>query len=144
MLSTVSFVLTNNFIEYALPIRVFSGNIMEHPQARGRRVFRQRRFIRDHVRILPSAHTYQITMTRVGCKFLDGDNLGWGLKAFRDELSTLLGVRSDLDARWGGSIHWRNEQEISVEEDSFRFALKIRIEPDSPPLLLRPAAHLKG
>lgn len=103
---------------------------MEEPQERGRRTKRERMLIRAHLTHIISAERFRVRMARVGPKMLDSDNLAWGLKAFRDEISKCLGVRNDIDFKWGGRIEWvEPEQELTKEDSPFKYGLRVSIEP---------------
>lgn len=73
---------------------------------------------RVQLRAIADADSILVTLTRIGVKLLDTDNLAAGFKATRDAIARCLGI-DDGDAR----IAWRYTQEAGG-----KYAVRIRIE----------------
>src|SRR5579883_1055616 len=73
---------------------------------------------RDRLPPLPAT----ITLTRIGVRFLDSDNLQGALKAVRDEVAVQIGA-DDADPR----LVWRYEQEIAKERREW--GIRVEISP---------------
>lgn len=104
-LSGVSDVVDKNeSIQYSIPIRTVSAlNMREHWAKRAKRVKAERNaayLLTPHVS-LPAA----ITMTRLGPRRLDDDNLRGALKGVRDGIADRLGVDDG-----GELVEWRYGQ----------------------------------
>lgn len=98
-------------IEVLLPVRTWSeANQRGHWGKRARRAKKQREAARLLVRAarcaLPKSGTVAITLTRIGPRVLDSDNLASALKAVRDGVADALRV-DDGSSR----IEWRYAQE---------------------------------
>jgi hypothetical protein len=104
-------------LEFTVPVKAtFTLNSREHWSARARKRKAERRsvglayrnaFIRTPSFTLsgPSWKTYVVTLTRIGPRKLDSDNVQGALKAIRDEVAAQLGI-DDGDPR----ITWKYEQ----------------------------------
>lgn len=97
--------------EVLLPVRTWSeANQRGHWGKRARRTKKQREAARLLVRaarwVLPKSGTIAITLTRIGPRVLDSDNLASALKAVRDGVADALRV-DDGSSR----IEWRYAQE---------------------------------
>jgi hypothetical protein len=106
-------------IEFEVPIRTVTGlNAREHWRARARRVEKERLAVarywqtiawswRRELELLVKAGDYfVVTLTRIGPRKCDSDNLQGALKAVRDQVAEELGL-DDGDER----LEWRYEQE---------------------------------
>lgn len=87
-------------IRVILPIKVVSvANLREHFMARAKRSKLHRETAHLMLRRLaPPAPPVTVTMTRIGSRTLDTDNLSSGCKAARDGIADWLGV-DDADPR---------------------------------------------
>lgn len=101
-----------------LPLRIQPvANLREHWGARARRAKAHRKAAMAVPRHpLPCV----VTLTRVGPKPLDDDNLTGGFKALRDGIADRLGV-DDADPR----VTWRYDQ---VRGKAKEYAARVRIE----------------
>lgn len=99
-------------IAAVVPIATRSPNKREHWGARARRVRTERAAVFGALRGLdaPLALPLVVTLTRIGARRLDGDNLQGALKGVRDGVAGFLGV-DDADPR----ITWRYAQEMTRE-----------------------------
>ncbi len=61
---------------------------------------------------------YAVTLTRIGKRKLDSDNLQGGFKAIRDAIAKAFGIDDGSD-RWG----WRYDQRVEK-----RYGIEITIE----------------
>ncbi len=103
-------------INFTVPIATKSAsNLREHWRARQRRVKAQRhattwaaygRKDKAELEDLHEAPPCTVWLTRVSPRELDDDNLRGALKAVRDELAELLGLKSDRDPR----VSWEYDQ----------------------------------
>lgn len=113
-------------LRIVVPIRIESEmNRREHWTARKKR-FDAQRFatwcvLRGEVDLvrLSFAPVIEVTLTRIGPRTLDGDNLQGGFKAVRDEIARILGI-DDGDPR----ITWRYGQEKGKPKE---YAVRIEI-----------------
>lgn len=112
-------------IRYEIPVRAVSeANLRECWQARRRRAKAQREVAYYHtVNEMACAHNrprlpMAITLTRIGKRRLDSDNLARSLKAVRDGIADALGV-DDGDER----IEWRYAQRVGKD-----YAVEVEIE----------------
>lgn len=90
-------------IRVVLPIRIVSvANVREHWAARAKRSKLHRETAHLMLRRLaPPAPPVTVTMTRIGPRTLDTDNLSSGCKAARDGVADWLGVDDgDLRVTW--------------------------------------------
>ena len=107
----------NVIITFEVPIRIESeANQRVHWSKRWRRFRDQRIILRNgwnratnHAGKL-NASSYVVTLTRIGHKLLDDDNLAGGLKGVQDEIAKILGI-DDGDAR----IKWVRKQRKGTE-----------------------------
>jgi hypothetical protein len=110
--------------DLTIPLRISSLNAREHWATRARRVRRERAIVRlawmsteagalrevfYHAIIHKSP--LRVTLTRVGKRVMDSDNLIGGLKGPRDELASLIGV-DDLDGTDG--VTWHYDQRVGA------------------------------
>lgn len=128
-------------MEWTLPLRLPSANVREHPHARARRVREQRmaarvttvakagpawgRLVLDlnlkAIRIEPHPDTVwplTVTVTRIGPRTLDTDNLAFSAKAVRDGIADAFGI-DDGDER---AVQWAYAQERGEH------AVRVRIQ----------------
>lgn len=120
-------------IEIRLPLRLRSeANERDSWQAKSARAKEQRAIVRmrltPEVRRVVMVTPYLVTITRIGPRVLDGDNLQRSAKAVRDTIAECLGL-DDGDQR----ITWVYAQEKSTRFTRGRlpvnaFAIKIRVE----------------
>lgn len=114
-----------------LPIRVVSeANRREHWATKARRAKAQRGAallaVRAHAPSIvatigaPSKPRLVVTLTRIGVRALDSDNLARAFKAVRDGIADALGI-DDGDSR----IDWRYEQRRGGVRE---YAVEIRLE----------------
>lgn len=114
-----------------LPIRVVSeANRREHWATKARRAKAQRSAallaVRAHASSIvatmgaPSRPRLVVTLTRIGVRALDSDNLARAFKAVRDGIADALGI-DDGDKR----IAWRYEQRRGGVRE---YAVEIRLE----------------
>jgi len=90
--------------EYEIPVKIESeANQREHWAVKAKRAKLQRNMACALTKFHPLPVT--VTLTRVGVRLLDDDNLAGGFKAVRDGIADRLGV-PDNDPR----ITWRYEQ----------------------------------
>lgn len=66
--------------------------------------------------------TFTITLTRIGVRKLDGDNLQRGFKSCRDSVATILGIDDGSER-----IEWRYEQEKGKPKE-YAARIEIRAE----------------
>jgi hypothetical protein len=105
-------------IEIELPIRLVSvANVRECWQQRAARTKKHRQAA---IAIPKHAVPCTVTITRIGPKELDGDNLQSSCKAVRDGIADRLGV-DDRDPR----VTWLYAQEKARPK---RYAVRVRIE----------------
>lgn len=113
-------------IEITVPVRIVSEmNTREHWRVRDGR-FRTHKYAvhyalanhRAQLREIAAEGPIVVTLTRIGKKTLDTDNLASGFKACRDEVAGVLGI-DDGSPR----ITWNYEQQAGRE-----YAAIIRIE----------------
>ncbi len=99
-------------IAVIVPVATRSPNKREHWGARARRVRAERIAVVDALRgqDAPFAAPLVVTLTRIGARRLDGDNLQGALKGVRDGVAGFLGV-DDGDPR----ITWRYAQQATRE-----------------------------
>jgi hypothetical protein len=121
-------------MKLTIPMRTYSeSNRREHWAVKARRVKEQRGLVAMCYRGCITSTTRQIiffhvhkpakltiTLTRLGKKLMDDDNLARSFKAIRDELSQQLGV-DDGDKR----LRWRYKQRLTKSN----YAVEIEIEP---------------
>jgi hypothetical protein len=108
-------------IEIELPLRLFSvANLREHWAKRAARTKAHRR-----AAIAVPKHSVPciVTITRIGPKMLDGDNMQHACKGLRDGIADRLGV-DDRDP----AVEWRYAQEIARPK---RYAVRVRIEDEA-------------
>jgi len=116
-------------IEVLLPVRTWSeANQRGHWGKRARRAKKQREAARLLVRAarvaLPASGTVAITLTRIGPRALDSDNLASGLKAVRDGVADALRI-DDGSSR----IEWRYAQEKGKPGE---YAVRVAIHQPEP------------
>jgi hypothetical protein len=105
-------------IEIELPLRLVSvANVRESWQQKAARTRAHRRAA---IAIPRHAVPCTVTITRIGPKELDGDNLLSSCKAVRDGIADRLGVK-DNDPR----VTWLYAQEKAKPK---RYAVRVRIE----------------
>jgi crossover junction endodeoxyribonuclease RusA len=114
--------VSRTIIEAILPIRTVSeANMREHWGAKAKRAKEQRRIARwtlaGSCRGMKKAKRITITLTRVGVRNLDSDNLARSMKAVRDGIADALGI-DDGDAR----LTWFYRQERG------EYAVKVKID----------------
>lgn len=102
---------TQSIADVTLPIRIVSeANVRECWQAKHRRSRKQRDMAylccRGYRRMAGNERPVSITLTRIGRRKLDGDNLQRGFKAVRDGVADALGVDDGSDR-----ITWQYRQE---------------------------------
>lgn len=116
-------------LEFLAPIRIESEmNKREHWRARKKRFSTQRFFVRLQFAGCPKdprwgfldEPPYIVTLTRIGPRTLDDDNLAGGFKAVRDEIAAILHI-DDGDPR----ITWLYAQQRGRARE---YAIRIRIE----------------
>jgi hypothetical protein len=94
-------------IEVSLPLRTRSTlNVREHWTRRARRMQAQRAVVRMRLAVVKLSLPAVVTLTRVGPRALDGDNLQGALKAVRDGVADALGVDDGSE-----DIQWFYSQE---------------------------------
>lgn len=98
-------------IRFKCPVRIESeANRRDHWAARHRRFAKQRRIVALHLLALGGFSRPKppltVTLTRIGPRALDTDNLAGGCKAVRDQIAAWLGI-DDGDPR----MEWRYRQE---------------------------------
>jgi len=102
-------------IMVSLPLRTHSTlNVREHWRKRARRAQEERAVVRMRlagVRGWPPPLPVTVTLTRVGPRKLDGDNVQGALKAARDGVADALGVDDGSE-----EVLWFYEQERGVYE----------------------------
>ncbi len=119
-------------IEFQIPIKlVSSGNAREHWRKVAKRKKEQRSFGRmfceDKLRMTPASETWRIaqgivlkvTITRIGKRVMDDDNLAASAKYVRDGIADALGI-DDGDTT---KVTWAYKQLIGKE-----YGCHIRIE----------------
>ena len=117
-------------VQVEIPIRTTTGlNAREHWRVRARRVQAERRATalvwRSCVGALPPARgPILVTLTRIGPRKCDDDNLQGGLKAVRDQIAAELGV-DDGDTTL---VAWRYRQERGPFGVRVRVYEKSRLE----------------
>lgn len=96
-----------NELRCVLPFHLVpSANAREHWSITARRTREQRGVTRMRLGMIPGRLPCVVTLTRIGPKALDGDNLRNACKAVRDGVADALGVKSDADPR----ITWQYAQ----------------------------------
>lgn len=111
-------VITHSAVEVSLPLRTRSTlNAREHWRERAARTREQRAVVRMRLGTVRLPLPAKVTLTRVGPRALDGDNLQGALKAVRDGVSDALGVDDGSDA-----VTWIYGQERGG------YAVRIRVE----------------
>jgi hypothetical protein len=105
-------------IAWTVPVRVKGPNAREHWKARARRVKSERSAVWGSclvevgalgvsgLRAIP--RPLVVTLTRVGARMMDDDNVQGSLKAVRDEVANLLGE----DDGPAAPVRWRYGQEL--------------------------------
>jgi hypothetical protein len=118
-------------IEFTAPVRIESeANTRCHWAARKKRFDEQRMVTRCAMRNCGThpgfviGRNATVTLTRVGPRRLDDDNLAGGFKAVRDEIARILNV-DDGDPR----VTWRYEQERGAPK---QYAIRVKIESMTP------------
>lgn len=121
-------------IEFTVPVRIESANVMRdrHWSIRKRKTDEQKSAVfwsyrkatsgrgRHYaMRLLADQHV-TVTLTRIGPRKLDSDNLTSGFKSVRDQVADILGV-DDGDER----VEWICRQERGRPRE---YAARIRIE----------------
>ena len=113
-------------IRFSVPLRVKSLNAREHWRAKARRVAKERSDTHmAALHQLGAAWTLRVclpctvTMTRVGRKRFDSDNLVGSLKAVRDQIADDLKTGDGPD----GPVTWRYAQRVGRE-----YAVEIEID----------------
>lgn len=109
-------------IDVTLPLRLVSlSNQREHWAKRAKRAKAHRAITSLRFKVPHNAQAFRgplvITLTRIGKRKLDDDNLRGACKSVRDGVADFLGV-NDADPR----IEWKYEQEKG------EYAVRIRIE----------------
>ena len=109
-------------IEVSLPLRTRSTlNVREHWRKRAKRAQEERAVVRMRLAVVrgwaPSLPV-TVTLTRVGPRALDGDNVQGALKAVRDGVADALGVDDGSE-----DVQWLYEQrggayEVRVKVES--------------------------
>lgn len=102
-------------VEVVLPIRIESELNRRGDWQRHERFSEQKRAayytLQQHaitLQLIAKSAGIRVTMTRLGRRFLDDDNLAGGFKAVRDQVAALLKI-DDADPR----VRWRCEQELA-------------------------------
>lgn len=113
-------------IVVVVPMRLPSAaNLREHHMARARRVKDQRKWVGLALRSvrprLAVGGGLRCTLTRVGPRPLDSDNLDGAFKAVRDAVAEWMGV-DDGDEGPDGFWEWKCEQRKGL------YAVEIRLE----------------
>ncbi len=110
-------------IEIHMPIRTVSeANVRECWQAKHRRAKGQKEavglMLNRYRRTLQAfAGRFHVTLTRIGVRKLDGDNLQRSFKAIRDQVAETIGI--DDGSEW---IEWKYAQEKG------KYAVKVTVE----------------
>lgn len=109
---------------FYVPVRTVSeANSREHWAAKAKRARLQRLAVFVHLQdndmMIPKPPCI-VTITRIGVRKLDGDNLQRAMKAVRDEVANRLGVDDGGDA-----VEWRYDQRKGGAKE---YAVEIRIE----------------
>ncbi|MET3654067.1 hypothetical protein [Dyella japonica] len=108
-------------IEIELPLRLVSvANVRECWQQKAARTKAHRRAA---IAVPKHAVPCVVTITRIGPRMLDGDNLQSACKGLRDGIADRLGV-DDRDP----AVEWRYTQEIAKPK---RYAVRVRIESEA-------------
>lgn len=115
-------------ISLTLPIRTVSeANMREHWSAKANRARLQRQFTKvslgPHFRKIMITGAFTITLTRVGVRPLDDDNLARSFKAIRDGVADALGIDDG-----SALLTWKYDQMRGRPKE---YAVKIQIEPQS-------------
>ena len=99
---------------FIAPLRTVSlANAREHWAVRAKRAKTERLVVRAEMQNCPEMGDgpLVVSMTRMGKRLLDDDNLAGSFKAIRDEIAACLG-RDDAP---GSGIRWEYEQRKSKE-----------------------------
>lgn len=121
--------MTTTAAHVTIPIRaVNESNAREHPQARARRVRRERETVRlvwhsaegRALREVATRDRLRVMLVRIGRRLMDTDGVCSSMKHFRDEVAACLGV----DDAPGSRIVWAYAQET----DPVRYAVRIELE----------------
>jgi hypothetical protein len=111
-------------ISVLLPIRTISeANVREHWAAKAKRAKQQRLtayLMLARYRRMGQAKRLTITITRIGSRKLDSDNLARSAKATRDGIADALNVNDGA-----GNIEWRYAQEKGRPHE---YAVRVEIE----------------
>jgi hypothetical protein len=110
-------------IEVSLPLRTRSTlNAREHWRKRAKRAQEERAVVRMRLAVVrewPPRLPAVVTLTRVGPRALDGDNLQGALKAVRDGVADALGVDDGSeDVQWLYAQERGGAHEVRVKVES--------------------------
>lgn len=115
-----------NNCEIKIPIRLYSPNVSEHWRVRHKRNSLHSMLVRNALKTRANALYLPciVTLTRIGSKMLDDDNVAFCFKSVRDTVADLLipGLapgQADGDPR----ITWRYDQRIGSP-----YAIEIAID----------------
>lgn len=116
-------IISQNPLEIELPIKVISeANSRGHWGGRASRFKKQRLDVRltcnRAIKPLPDNATAIVTLTRLGKRTLDTDNLSGAFKAIRDEIAAMMGIDDGSER-----IEWRYRQLYPLE-----YGIRIKIE----------------
>jgi hypothetical protein len=109
-------------IEVSLPLRTRSTlNVREHWRKRAKRTQEERAVVRMRLAVVrewPPRLPAVVTLTRVGPRALDGDNLQGSLKGVRDGVADALGVDDGSDEVTWSYDQQRGSYEVRVRVES--------------------------
>lgn len=110
-----------------VPVRIQStANLREHWSARARRNKLHRETARLSLQKCkkPEAEKLRVTLTRVGARKLDPDNLAGGFKALQDGVADWLGIDDGSDR-----IEWKYEQRTKTGTFFAEVLIEWELEP---------------
>jgi predicted Fe-S protein YdhL (DUF1289 family) len=113
-----------NIIEFTVPVRVVSeANLREFWAVRKKRWDAQAVAISLMLPCTTPPLPVVVTMTRIGPRNLDTDNLAGGCKRVRDTIARWLGVDDGPES----PVEWRYAQERPAK-GAAKYAVRVRIE----------------